>query len=290
MTEDTNPRTREIDLMPTLDILNTIASEDCGVAAAVANEIPNIAALVDCAVRALGAGGRLLYVGAGTSGWLGALDAAECPGTYGTDPEMVRAIVAGGATVAPELGAAAEDDEEQGARDVEQAVVTERDVVLGISASGRTPYVIGGLTVACAHGAVTGALVAARETPLAALTDVVIAPETGPEVIAGSTRMKAATAQKLVLNMLSTATMVRLGYTYSNLMVNVRVHNQKLRARAQRIVVAATGVAPAEAEHALTLADSDVKTALVMLLADVDVTEARQRLVRAGGVVRKALI
>lgn len=289
MTEDINPRTVDIDRLSTLEMLRRMNAEDAAVTGAVAAELPSIAAVVDAVTAALSAGGSLIYAGAGTSGWLGALDAAECVGTFGTDPAQVRALVAGGLTVTPELGASAEDDEAQGERDVEGAGVGPRDVVVGITASGRTPYVLGALRSARARSARAVALVAAPGSPATRLSDLVIAPVTGPEVIAGSTRMKAATAQKLVLNMISTGAMIRLGRTYGNLMVNLRANNAKLRQRALRVVIAATAAAPEEAEHALAAADGDARTAIVMLLAGTDASDAQARLARAGGLVRAAL-
>lgn len=289
MTEDINPRTVDIDRLPTVEMLRRMNAEDATVTGAVAAELPSIAAVVDAVTAALSAGGSLIYAGAGTSGWLGALDAAECVGTFGTDPAQVRALVAGGLTVTPELGASAEDDEAQGERDVEGAVVGPRDVVVGITASGRTPYVLGALRCARTRGARTVALVAASGSPATRLGDLVIAPVTGPEVIAGSTRLKAATAQKLVLNMISTGAMIRLGRTYGNLMVNLRAQNAKLRQRALRVVIAATAAAPEEAERALAAADGDARTAIVMLLTGADAAAAQARLARAGGLVRAAL-
>jgi N-acetylmuramic acid 6-phosphate etherase len=289
MTEDINPRTADIDRLPTLEMLQRINAEDATVAGVVASELPAVAAVVDAVAASLTDGGRLIYAGAGTSGWLGALDAAECVGTFGTEPAQVRALVAGGLTVTPELGAGVEDDEAQGERDVAGAQVGPRDVVIGITASGRTPYVLGALRCARARGARTVAIVAIPASPAAQRADLVIAPATGPEAIAGSTRMKAATAQKLVLNMISTGAMIRLGRTYGNLMVNLRAHNAKLRQRALRVVVAATGADAEDAERALAAADGDARTAIVMLLTGANAVDAGARLARAGGLLRAAL-
>ena len=288
-TEDLNPRTVDIDTLPTFQILRRINAEDATVAAAVERELPAIAAVVDRVVDAFRAGGRLIYVGAGTSGRLGVLDAAECPPTYSTDPRQVQALLAGAPAALTRSVEGAEDDEAQGAREVDALAVDGRDVVLGIAASGRTPYVVGALRRARERGAWTAALVANPDGPVAATAELVIAPRTGPEVIAGSTRMKAGTAHKMVLNMISTAAMIRTGHTYGNLMVNVQATNSKLRERVRRIVAQATGVDAETAARALAEADGQVKTAIVMLLAGVPAAEARERLARADGVVRRAL-
>jgi len=289
-TEDINPRTVDIDLVSTAEMLRRINAEDARVAEAVGRELVSVEAVVERVVAALTAGGRLIYVGAGTSGRLGVLDAAECPPTYGTDPRQVQAVLAGGPVAMTRSVEAAEDDEEQGAGAVETLGVGTRDVVLGIASSGRTPYVVGALRRARARGSYTAALVGNADGPVAAMAHVVIAPQTGPEVVAGSTRLKAGTAQKLVLNMISTAVMIRMGHTLGNLMVDMRATNTKLRARAQRIVVHATGRAANDVARALGDADGEVKTAIVMLRADIGADEARYRLARAHGVVRGALV
>ena len=288
-TEDSNPRSVDIDTLPTREILQRINAEDATVAPAVARELPAIEAVVDRVVDAFRAGGRLIYVGAGTSGRLGVLDAAECPPTYSTDPRQVQALLAGAPAALTRSVEGAEDDEAQGAREVDALAVDGRDVVLGIAASGRTPYVVGALRRARERGATAAALVANPAGPVAATAELVIAPQTGPEVVAGSTRMKAGTAQKMVLNMISTAAMIRLGHTYGNLMVNVQATNSKLRERARRIVASVTGVDADTAARALADADGQVKTAIVLLLAGVPAAEARERLTRADGVVRRAL-
>jgi N-acetylmuramic acid 6-phosphate etherase len=288
-TEDVNPRTTDIDRLSTLEILKRINDEDATVAGAVARELVTIAAVVDRVVDSFGRGGRLIYAGSGTSGRLAVLDAAECPPTYGTPPRQVLALLAG----APEALTAsvedAEDDEAQGARAVRDLGVDGRDMVVGIASSGRTPYVVGALRQARALGAGTAALVANRHGPVAAVAELVIAPDTGPEVIAGSTRMKAGTAQKLVLNMISTAAMVRTGRTFGNLMVDLQPRNNKLRARARRIVMLAAQCDPEAAEEALVAAGGEVKTAILMLLGSMQAAEARERLARAQGIVRRAL-
>ena len=288
-TEDSNPRSVDIDTLPTREILQRINAEDATVAPAVARELPAIEAVVDRVVDAFRAGGRLIYVGAGTSGRLGVLDATECPPTYSTDPRQVQALLAGAPAALTRSVEDAEDDEAPGAREVDALAVDGRDVVLGIAASGRTPYVVGALRRARERGATAAALVANPAGPVAAMAELVIAPQTGPEVVAGSTRMKAGTAQKMVLNMISTAAMIRTGHTYGNLMVNVQATNSKLRERARRIVATVTGVDADTAARALADADGQVKTAIVMLLAGVPAAEARERLTRADGVVRRAL-
>ncbi len=288
-TEDLNPRTADIDTLPTGAILRRINDEDALVAGAVRRELAVIEAVVERVVAAFEAGGRLIYAGAGTSGRLAVLDAAECPPTFGTDPSMVQALLAGGPMAMTTSVEAAEDDEAQGAREIEALGVGTHDVVLGVAASGRTPYVVGALRRARARGACTAALVGNADGPVAAAADLVIAPQTGPEVVAGSTRMKAGTAQKLVLNMISTAAMIRTGHTYGNLMVDMQASNRKLRDRARRIVARASGAELDAAAQALAEANGEMKTAIVMLLAGITPAEARERLARANGVVRGAL-
>jgi len=240
-------------------------------------------------VRAFQQGGRLIYVGAGTSGRLGVLDASECPPTFGVPPEMVHGIIAGGDAALRQSAEDAEDRIEAGRNDIIAAGVTAQDVVVGIAASGRTPYVAGALACAREIGATTIALVCNPETSLAELADVVIAPVVGPEVLLGSTRMKAGTAQKLVLNMLSTTAMIRIGKVYSNLMVDLQASNEKLWDRGERIVQMATGCTDEEAAKAFREANGKAKTAIVMLLARCDATRAEELLHRAGGFVRRAL-
>jgi N-acetylmuramic acid 6-phosphate etherase len=240
-------------------------------------------------IEAFQMGGRLIYVGAGTSGRLGVLDAAECPPTYGTNPQQVQALIAGGQSAMTSSVEAAEDDEDQGAREIASLGVDPHDVVLGIAASGRTPYVVGALRQARSQGAFAVALVGNRIGPVASAADLVIAPQTGPEVVAGSTRMKAGTAQKLVLNMISTTAMICTGHTFGNLMVDMHAKNSKLRSRARAMVMKATGVSEHEAVQSLMEAGGEVKTAIVMRLAGLTAPEARERLSRAGGAVRRAL-
>lgn len=288
-TEERNPRTVGIDLLPPEEIAAAILAEDAMVAPIVALEAPVIGRLATIVADRLQTGGRLLYTGAGTSGRLGVLDAAECPPTYGTDPNQIIGLIAGGPSALTRSIEGAEDDPGQGAADIAAHNVSDRDVVLGIAASGRTPYVIGAVAEARQRGAVVAGLACTRPSPLESAVDLMIAPVVGPEVVTGSTRMKAGTAQKLVLNTLTTTVMILLGKTFGNLMVDVQPTNEKLRYRAARIVAMATGLAEAEAAALLDQAGSDPKVAIVMALADVDVEEAGQRLNISGGRVRQAI-
>jgi N-acetylmuramic acid 6-phosphate etherase len=259
------------------------------VPAAVGREIPKIARAVNAIVRSLRRGGRLLYVGAGTSGRLATLDAAECPPTFGVPRTMVQAIIAGGRRALTEAAEGTEDASRQGARDLGAAGLTPKDVVVGLSASGATPYVLGALEYARKRGAITIGVTSNRRTPMAHLVSVMIAPDAGPEVIAGSTRMKAGTAQKLVLNLLSTAAMVRLGYVYDNWMINVALSNRKLRRRGLRILEEATGTSLSAAEHTLRQSGNNLPAALIMLKTGAPAGDARRRLAAAGGNARRAL-
>lgn len=289
LTETRNPATEAIDTKSTLEIVSLMNDEDATVATAVRGELSRIAYAVDLIVERLRAGGRLLYFGAGTSGRLGVLDAVECPPTFSTAPEMVQGIIAGGPSALVISSEEKEDDPDLGAQAVLNAGVSPADAVVGLSASGSTPYVMGALQQARELGAVTIAVVCNYPTPMDELAQVTIAPGTGPEVIAGSTRMKAGTAQKMVLNMLSTATMIRLGKVYNNLMVNVQPTSAKLHRRAIRILQTAVGVSEAQAARLLAAADDEVKTALVMALARIAADEARHRLAEADGHVRRAV-
>ncbi len=264
--------------------------------AAVARELPKVTRAVDAIVRALRRGGRLIYVGAGTSGRLATLDAAECPPTFGVPPRLVEAVVAGGRRALTQAVEGAEDSAAQGAKDLAAKKITANDVVVGLTASGSTPYVLGALAYAKRRGAVAVGVTSNRRSPLARLAGIIIAPQVGPEVIAGSTRMKAGTAQKLVLNMLTTAAMARLGHVYDNWMIDVALSSQKLRQRGLRILEQATGASTAEAQRALRQVrrasrqrKHDLRLALIMLKTGADVAEARRRLNRAGGDLRKAL-
>ena len=263
--------------------------EDASVARAVARAIPQIAQAVDAIVLALQRGGRLIYVGAGTSGRLAALDAAECPPTFGVRREMVVALIAGGQRALTEAVEGAEDNAAAGARDVRRARATKHDVVVGLSASGRTPYVLGALEAARRVGARTVAVVCDRSAAVARAAEIAIVAETGPEAIAGSTRLKAGTAQKLVLNLLSTGAMIRLGRVYDNWMAGVAQTNRKLRARALGILREATGAREAAAQKALAAARGDLRIALVMLKRGVTRPQAEFALAAAGGDLRAAL-
>lgn len=289
VTESRNPATTNIDTLPTREIVGLIAAEDANVAPAVAAVGDAIARLADIVVERVQRGGRLIYIGAGTSGRLGVLDAAECPPTFGVDATLVVGLIAGGATALTEAIEAVEDDAALGARDIAGRDVGPDDVVLGIAASGRTPYVLGGIAEARRRGAFVAGLACAESSPLEQAVDLMIAPIVGPEVISGSTRMKAGTAQKLALNTLSTTVMIRLGKTFGNLMVDVQPTNEKLRWRAAGIVATATGLAFDEAQRLLAAADYEAKTAVVMALAHVDAETARRRLAASAGHVRQAL-
>lgn len=289
VSEERNPRTMGIDLMATPEIVKTINAEDRLVPEAVGKTLPQVAQAVDKIVEAFGKGGRLVYIGAGTSGRLGVLDASECPPTFGVPPTMVVGVIAGGLGALVSAVEGAEDNAEGGAADLRAIDLTNRDVVVGIAVSGRTPYVIGALNYAKSLGAVTVGLTCNPDSTIAGLADISIAPLVGAEVVTGSTRLKSGTAQKLVLNMLSTASMIRIGKTYQNLMVDVRTSNEKLLARAVRIVMQATDCPEQVAEAALERTGNDVKLAILTILTGLDVAEARTAMAGAGGFLRRAL-
>jgi N-acetylmuramic acid 6-phosphate etherase len=289
LTEALNPATQHIDTLSTLEMVACINAEDARVAAAVAAELPAIAHAIDAIAERMRRGGRLIYLGAGTSGRLGVLDASECPPTFGTPPELVVALIAGGARAITQAVEGAEDDAEMGAADIASLNVAAPDSVVGIAASGRTPYVIGGLQEARQRGALTISLACNRPAPIEELADIHIAPIVGPEVVSGSTRLKAGSAQKMTLNMLSTGVMIRLGKTFGNLMVDVQATNAKLRQRARRIVAEACQISLEQAAAALEACDGEVKTAILATLANISPAEARQRLAAADGVIRAAL-
>jgi N-acetylmuramic acid 6-phosphate etherase len=288
-TERRNPRTRGLDRKPTLEILRLLNAEDAQVAAAVKRELPKIARAVDAITKAVLGGGRLFYVGAGTSGRLALLDAAECPPTFGTPPKMVQAIMAGGNRALRHAVEGAEDSAQGGARDLARAGISKRDVVVGISASGTTPYVLGALRLARRRGVTSIAITSNSDSPLARQTRIVIAPDTGPEAIAGSTRLKAGTAQKMTLNLLSSAAMVRMGRVYDNWMVHVALTNAKLRRRGAQILEDATGAEAASVERALRESGYNLPAALVMLKAGATAEQARRALAAANDNVRQAL-
>lgn len=288
-TEQRNPRSRGLDRKSTLEILRVLNREDARVALVVRRELPTIARAVDAIVEAFRRRGRLFYVGAGTSGRLAVLDAAECPPTFGTPPRMVQAIIAGGSRALRHASEGAEDSAANGARDLRRAGVGRRDVVVGLSASGATPYVLGALDFARRCGAVTVGVTSNPRSLLARRARIAIGPNTGPEAIAGSTRLKAGTAQKLVLNLLSTAAMVRYGRVYENWMVHVALTNRKLRRRGARILEEAVGVNASAAEHALRRAGHDLPAAILMLKTGATADDARRWLAATGGNVRDAL-
>jgi len=288
-TEQRSTRSRGLDQRTTRDIVCAISREDAGVAHAVARELPRIARATDAVAHALQSGGRLIYVGAGTSGRLATLDAAECPPTFGVSPAMVQAVIAGGRRALTGAVEGAEDNALQGKKDLAARRLMPRDVVVGLSASGTTPYVLGALQFARRRGACAIAVTANRRSPIARVAHIAIVAETGPEIIAGSTRMKAGTAQKMILNMLSTAAMIRLGRVYNNWMVDVALSNRKLRQRGLRILQEAAGARPSQAARALRLAGNDLRVALIMLKSGAEAAAARRRLRAAGGMLRPAL-
>ncbi len=287
-TEARNPASERIDEVSTLEMLRVIHAADQEAVAAVGCELPRIAAAVDAIAARIEVGGRLFYLGAGTSGRLGVLDASECPPTYNTPPDLVQGIIAGGDTALRRSIERAEDSPALGARDLEESGFSAADALVGIAASGRTPYVLGGMEHARKLGALTIGLTCVPGSPLAQAAQIAIVPATGPEVVTGSTRMKAGTATKLVLNMLSTGALVRLGYVYSNLMVNVQPTNTKLADRAARIIAAITGLDHDAAAQLLAKAES-VKTAIVMQKLGLSRYEANARLTQAHGRLKQAL-
>jgi N-acetylmuramic acid 6-phosphate etherase len=289
VTEQREALHADIDLRSTLELVELVNDEDARVAPAVRGAAPALAAAIDAIVERVVSGGRLVYVGAGTSGRLALVDAAECGPTFGLADGRIVAIVAGGAHAHAVAQEAAEDDDLAGAADIAAAEVGPADAVVALSASGSTPYALGAARAASAAGAVTVAVVCARDSELGRLTGHEVVAVTGPEVIAGSTRMKAGTAQKLVLNTISTVTMIRLGRTFGNLMVDVVASNAKLRARARRVVELATEVSDAEVEAALAAAGGDAKVAIVSLLTGSPADDARRRLGEADGSIRRAL-
>lgn len=288
-TEQRNPATTDIDTLSTLEMARVLNEQDATVAPAVARALPNIAESIDVIVDRIRQGGRLVYIGAGTSGRLGVLDASECPPTYNTPPELVVGLIAGGDHALRHPVENIEDRPEEGAAALRDINLTAKDVVVGIASSGRTPFVVGALAYAKELGAATISLANVENAVIAREADIAIAAVTGPEPVTGSTRMKAGTAQKMVLNMLSTGAMIRLGKTYGNLMVDVQPSNSKLRDRAIRIVTEATGLDRDAAVRRLQEAEGDVKTAIVMELMGISAVEARGRLDASDGVVRVAM-
>lgn len=289
ITEKRNPNTLDIDSKSIEEILRIINKEDKQVPYAVEKEIPYIKQAVEILVHAFKHGGRLIYVGAGTSGRLGVLDASECPPTFGTDPQMIQGIIAGGYAALIQAQEGAEDKKEQGAIDLMNLNFTSNDVACGIAASRRTPYVVGAIEKAREIGAKTIYITCTPREEMNLPVDVAICPVVGPEVIMGSTRMKSGTAQKLVLNMLTTTSMIRMGKVYGNMMVDLMMTSKKLEERSKRTVMMVTGVDYETAEKVLQAAGGHVKTALVMILKGVSCDEAQRRLQQADGFVRGAL-
>jgi N-acetylmuramic acid 6-phosphate etherase len=288
-TESQNEASQGFDTKSALEIARIINHEDSKVAAAVKKAIPEIAAVIDQVARSLRDGGRLIYIGAGSSGRIAALDSSECPPTYSTSPGQVQYIMAGGPKALASAVEVNEDSEELGQRDIARRRPTRKDVVIGVSASGRTPYVVAAVAYARARGAHTAAVTCNQDTPLAAAADIAIVAEVGAEVVSGSTRMKAGSSQKMVLNMITTGAMTRLGYVYENLMVNVHMQNSKLVERGIRILMGACKIDRETAVHTIKSAGRSVPVALVMLKAKVDKPEAVRRLAKSDGNVRLAI-
>lgn len=289
ITEQVNQKTKKLDQLSTVEILKLMNDEDRTVADVVSEIIPQIEIAIESIYRALQNGGRLFYVGAGTSGRLGVIDASECPPTFQTSPELVQSLIAGGEKAIYTAVEGAEDDPELAVQELKNRQLSSRDAVVGIAASGRTPYVVGALTFAKKIGAVTVALACNEGTVIGQIADHAIEVVVGPEVLMGSTRLKAATAQKLVLNMISTTTMVKLGKVYQNLMVDLNANNHKLIERARRIVMLVTGMPYETARHVLDQTDQKVKPAIVMIEAQVTFEEAMEAINATGGYVRKSI-
>lgn len=288
-TEGINPATRDLDQMSTLEFVQAMNREDAKVAQAVAEALPEIAAAIDGIAERMRRGGRLIYFGAGTSGRLGVLDASECPPTFNVPPGVVVGLMAGGDNALRSSLEEVEDKPEAGEADLRAIGLTAQDSVVGLAASGRTPYVLGGLSYARSLGALAIGVACNRPAALSAVADISILVVVGPEVVSGSTRLKSGTAQKMVLNMLSTGVMVRLGKTYGNLMIDVRPTNAKLRVRAARLLCQVTGVSEEQAQQLLIEAGWEGKTAAVMAFTGCGPEEARRRLAEAGGFVRKVV-
>lgn len=288
-TESRNQNTLNIDKVSTLEMVKMINNEDKKVAEAVEAELPRIAEAIDEIAIRMNKGGRLIYIGAGTSGRLGILDASECPPTYGVSEELVQGVIAGGHEAIFRAKEGAEDSKELALEDLKNKKITENDIIVGLAASGRTPYVIGGLEYANEVGAMTIAITCNAGSEVSKAAKISIAPVVGPEVVTGSTRLKSGTAQKLVLNMLSTGTMIKLGKVYGNLMVDVRATNEKLVERAKKIVCEATGVTREEAGKYLEETNSDVKLSIFMILSKLEKEEARKVLEESKGYIAEAL-
>ncbi|NKZ27023.1 N-acetylmuramic acid 6-phosphate etherase [Vagococcus lutrae] len=288
-TEKRNQRTTGLDEMSIYDILKVMNEEDAKVPQAISQILPDIEAVVAKIIESFNKGGRLIYMGAGTSGRLGILDAAECVPTFGTEPEMVQGLIAGGMSAMTVAVEGAEDSQELGKEDLEALSLTDKDIVIGIAASGRTPYVIGGLTYAAEVGATTGSVTCNKGSKISEYASYPIEIEVGPEILTGSTRLKSGTAQKLVLNMLSTASMIGIGKVYKNLMVDVKPTNEKLVERSKRIIMEATECDYELASEKFEEANQNVKLAIVMILTDSDKETASEKLIKGNGFVRKTL-
>lgn len=289
VSEERNPDSMDLDTLGSLELVTRINQQDKQVPLAVEKELPHIAKAVDLISAAFSVGGRLFYVGAGTSGRLGILDASECPPTFGVDESMVTGLIAGGPDAVYKSLESAEDSSEQGQQDLAAKAINNKDVVVGIAASGRTPYVLGALEYAVSVGAGTVSVSCNPDSIISQGVDIAITPVVGPEVLTGSTRMKSGTAQKLVLNMLTTASMIRTGKSYKNLMVDLKASNEKLVARAVRIVMQATECSEKAAFSVLQQSEYEVKTAILMQLTDVSYADARKRLDETSGFLRKAI-
>ncbi|MCA6220750.1 N-acetylmuramic acid 6-phosphate etherase [Photorhabdus antumapuensis] len=289
ITESRNPASANIDTLPTLEMLQVINDEDKKVSLAVKQTLPKIAETVDKITEAFRQGGRLIYIGAGTSGRLGILDASECPPTYGTKPEQVVGLIAGGHQAILKAVENAEDNQQLGANDLQALNFNSKDVLVGIAASGRTPYVLGAMAYAKSIGATVACISCNPESPMTQAADIAIAPIVGPEIVTGSSRMKAGTAQKLILNMLTTGAMIRTGKVYGNLMVDVEATNAKLVERQKNIVMAATECNREQAEQALAECDGHCKTAIVMILAGVSAQQAKALLEKHHGFIRPTI-
>ena len=288
-TERRNPRSVDIDLFPTERVLKIINAEDALVAGAVAAVVPDIAKLVDAAVLSIRSGGHLIYVGAGTSGRIAITDAAEIPPTFSAPAEWVQAVIAGGTKSFAKAMEGAEDDREKAAIDLKAKKLTEKDLVIGIAAAGATPYTLAALEFAKSKGAKTAAIVCSENSPMSKIADVTLHLAVGAEIITGSTRMKAGTAQKMVLNMISTATMIRLGMTYSNWMINVSMTNEKLRERGKHMLQEILGVKPNDAEKLVEASGANLKVAVIMGATGCDRKEAEKRLTAANGNLRNVV-
>lgn len=288
-TEKRNPNTMELDNMTSLEIVTEMNKEDANVSKAIEKKLPEIAQAVRWTVEAFEKGGRLVYIGAGTSGRLGVLDAVECPPTFGVSPDMVVGLIAGGEKAFVKAVEGAEDDQELGKNDLVEINLQKNDILIGIAASGRTPYVLGALAYAKEVGCHTVSIACNENSPVGKEAELAIEVVVGPEVLTGSTRLKAGTAQKLVLNMISTASMIGVGKAYQNLMVDVLQTNEKLHVRAQNIIMEATGVSREKAKETIDIANGSAKVAITMILADCSLEEANKRLEKSKGHVRQAI-